>query len=150
MKPLVLAVACVLAAGCGASVKQQCADVRGRVLRNGRPLENVRVTFIPEFPSPAGSPASWGVTDAAGAFRLTCIDGRPGAVLGTHRVVLEDVRGLAGVAAASREELDDKPPSPAAPRAATRVPATYTTAAASPLQRQVAAGTNEFDFDVGR
>jgi hypothetical protein len=79
--------ALLLSAGCGGK-SVVLGEVAGTLSRQGSPLENVVVEFIPDDASGTTGPRSAGVTDAAGHFVLRCLDGRPGAVVGSHRVVL--------------------------------------------------------------
>jgi hypothetical protein len=76
----------LLSAGCGKSVA--VAEVEGTLTCKGAPLENVLVEFVPDEERGTTGPRSSGVTDAAGHFVLRCADGRVGAVVGRHRVVL--------------------------------------------------------------
>ncbi len=80
-----LCVGSLLLTGCGGSVSGPLAEVTGQVTRGGEPLEGVNVMFIPQDGQGAPSGA---VTDNNGEFRLTHSDGSPGALLGSHRVVI--------------------------------------------------------------
>lgn len=63
------------------------ADVSGRVTLDGEPLAGGVVSFQPRAAGNAApGPGSTGRLDAEGRFRLTAIDGAPGAVVGTHLV----------------------------------------------------------------
>ena len=67
-------------------------EVNGLLTLRGKPLAGVMVCFVPD-PGEAGTPCprSTGWTDAAGRYQLTCDTPRkPGAVPGTHRVVVFD------------------------------------------------------------
>ena len=79
-------------AGCsGDSVKT--AEVTGKVTRKGKPLEGVSVRFLPDPVKGTTGPSSRGITDVNGAYSAIIgagSDARPGAVIGYHRVVLED------------------------------------------------------------
>lgn len=57
------------------------AQVKGRVLIDGKPLAHGYVRFVP-----ADGRASHGQLDASGHFTLTCFEKEDGAVLGAHRV----------------------------------------------------------------
>jgi hypothetical protein len=65
--------------------------VEGVVLKNGKPMDNMKVEFYPDRESGVIGPRSFGVTDAHGRFRLQTDAGADGAVVGKHRVVLVDV-----------------------------------------------------------
>lgn len=75
--------------GCGGGL--QFAEVEGTVTLNGKPLEKVRVEFHPDGPGPRSA----AVTDENGKYVLQTDDGsRPGAAVGTYRVVLRDRAGF--------------------------------------------------------
>lgn len=68
--------------------------VEGVVLKDGKPMDNMKVEFYPDRESGVIGPRSFGVTDAHGRFRLQTDAGENGAVVGKHRVVLVDVEYL--------------------------------------------------------
>jgi len=82
-----LAVSCVLPLFVGCGEKIEVAEVSGTVTVNGKPLDMIHVEFWPD-----NGPRSWGVTDANGKFTLTLDtdEPKPGAVPGTHKVMLKD------------------------------------------------------------
>lgn len=72
--------------GCGDGIK--IAAVTGSVsTEDGKALDKIMVEFFPT----AGGPRSYAETDAQGKFTLMLDDGRQGAVLGSHNIVLRDV-----------------------------------------------------------
>lgn len=72
--------------GCGRK-PYTLADVSGRVTLDGQPLAGGVVSFQPRAAGNAApGPGSTGRLDAEGRYRLTAIDGSPGAVVGTHLV----------------------------------------------------------------
>ena len=74
----------VLAAGCSkAPDGPKPVPVTGTITRNGQPLPEVDVMFVPE----SGQP-SVGKTDSGGHFQLEYTADRTGAVPGKHRVVI--------------------------------------------------------------
>lgn len=79
---VVLLLALVIA-GCGNSDRPALVPVTGTVTQGGKPLAQADVMFFPE----RGAPSS-GKTDASGQFTLMFNDGRPGAVVGKHKVVI--------------------------------------------------------------
>jgi hypothetical protein len=105
-------------AGCGDS-GPELAPVSGRVTLDGKPMENVDVTFQPD----EMRPASYGRTDASGRYELGYKRGVQGALLGPHTVRIRS--------------LDAKAP---------QVAAKFNSQ--SELRREVKPGQNEFDFDV--
>lgn len=68
-------------AGCGGAKGPDLGKVQGTVTQNGSPVSGAIVMFIPA----TGAPSS-GKTDEAGRYELRANDGRPGAVLGKHKV----------------------------------------------------------------
>lgn len=85
------------AVGCGPD--RQAAAVSGTVTLNGEPQEGIFVYFQPTVPEKGdvmdvGS-SSYARTDADGRYSLNFMDAdkdRPGAVVGTHSVKLDDER----------------------------------------------------------
>jgi len=112
-------------------------DVAGTVRLDDRPLPNVLVTFLPDPAKGTAGPCSRAVTDAQGRYRLRCEDRRPGAVLGWHRVLIEDL---------SCYEADRKENSP--PPARSRVPEKYRSTAGTPLRKQVTSDSQPIDLDL--
>ncbi|HEY2786676.1 MAG TPA: hypothetical protein VGJ05_17060, partial [Fimbriiglobus sp.] len=87
VRVLLLAVTLALV-GAGCSRGPTLAPVSGTVTLNGKPLANVQVEFWPE----GSAPRSVGMTDQQGRFTLTTDgEGKPGAVVGSHKVVLHDL-----------------------------------------------------------
>lgn len=77
--------------GCGDTYK--LAPVSGRITLDGRPIQGIYVTFQPVgggLKDDLG-PASYGHTDTDGRYQLKTIDrsDRDGAVVGSHRVILQ-------------------------------------------------------------
>jgi hypothetical protein len=97
---LLVAASTATAVGCGAGTK--VAPVSGVVTLDGKPLANAHVAFQPRATGGtmnAGT-GSYAVTDADGAYKLLMADtGKPGAVVGRHRVEI-NIRG----------ETDDRDP----------------------------------------
>lgn len=73
--------------GCGGSEFSIANKVEGTVTLNGKPLPKATVLFQPIGKGNPG-PSSSGMTDDDGHFVLTFADGKPGAVIGKHRVVV--------------------------------------------------------------
>jgi len=129
------ALALAILAGCTDPVP--LVDVAGTVRLDDRPLPNVLVTFLPDPTRGTAGPCSRAVTDAQGRYRLRCEDRRPGAVLGWHRVLIEDL---------SCYEADRKENAP--PPARSRVPAHYRSTTGTPLRRQVTSDSQPMDLDL--
>ena len=140
--------ALTIATGCGEDAPQ--ATVEGTLRRNGAPLENCLVIFLPQ--SGQGTPAgrSAGLTDSQGAYRLRFDDQREGVAIGPHRVTVQDLSVSIGVrrrdhGTVDAEVHDDQPPPPVR---RSRVPQIYTSPASTPLQSEVKPGHQTIDLDV--
>lgn len=72
--------------------KPQFAEVSGVVLLDGKPMSDALVEFLPDPHEGTHGPRCSGITDGQGHFRLIRDDERPGAVVGFHRVLIQDVR----------------------------------------------------------
>jgi hypothetical protein len=143
-----------LGAGCGGDPK--LAQVEGRVLLDGKPLNNILVTFLPDTEANTFGPNSAAVTDEDGHYQLVCEDGarRPGAVIGVHRVTLLDLDAISlpsrgQLPAGMRPKaLEKGNPSNAKGRLKRRLPAGYMDLAKTPLKRQVEPGSQVIDLEV--
>src|SRR5438552_19006537 len=82
--------AALLLTGCGS--KPQIVDVSGVVKLDGVPLPDALVEFLPDPDKGTNGPRSSGKTDAEGRFRLLRDDEQYGAVVGFHRVLIQDMR----------------------------------------------------------
>jgi hypothetical protein len=135
LRSAALFLAAVLAAGCGD--RAAVAPVSGTLKLKGKPLANVKVDFLPEKAGPRSS----GVTDGNGRYTLTCDDGRPGAVIGPHRVVAVDlsVYGDKPIPRGREEEVLLKP---------SRVPPGYSDIARTPWKKEVGGGNNVLDLEI--
>lgn len=77
---LLLAVAVI---GCGEGGRP-VVPVRGTVTRNGQPVPNLFLNFMPE-----GGRPSWGQSNERGEFTLDYDPQRKGAEVGTHKVYVQ-------------------------------------------------------------
>src|SRR5262249_27452049 len=75
-------------AGCGSRHRLAYAEVEGKVRLGNRPLAGVKVTFYPDSEEPEQLPYATGTTDSSGAYTLTLKDGKPGALVGRNKVVV--------------------------------------------------------------
>jgi hypothetical protein len=122
--------------GCGESAVP-VAEVEGMVTLDGQPLGDVQVEFLPELDRGTDAPRSTGRTDAQGKFKLVCDDQRAGALIGRHRIVVQDLKQL-GLTIKPVDKFSeayqagDGPPS-----AQSRIPARYSEAARTPLRQEV-------------
>jgi hypothetical protein len=127
-----------LLAGCGGP---PLAEVEGTVTLNGKPIDNVRVEFLPDPEQQTTGPRSMGVSDAQGRFKLTCETQKGGAMVGTHRVVITDLKQWEGLSA-SRADAE-KPLKPS------RVPGRYTNVLKTPFKSiEVKAGGSLVKLDL--
>src|SRR5262245_53270759 len=78
-----------LLAGCGQ--RAQLGTVEGTVRAGGKPLAGVVVRFHPEAKGASAAVRSVAQSDADGRYRLQTEDGQSGAVVGKHRVTVEDL-----------------------------------------------------------
>lgn len=142
---------CIVAlslAGCS-SGPPPLASVKGRVTFEGRPLSKVRVEFIPELPTGDRYLRSLAQTNDNGEFEMYCDDGRPGAVIGWHRVVLAtDSRSIDR----SRNPFEPESGRDSSSSASGfRIPRTYNSVATTPERHEVKLGEeNKFEFKVTR
>ena len=83
---LVIAAAMLGAFGCGQPY--DFAQVEGKVTLAGRPLQGIRVWFYLEADGREQPPYASGTTDSSGVYHLTAETGKPGALVGKHRVVV--------------------------------------------------------------
>lgn len=121
--------------GCGPQV--QVGKVSGTVTdAEGKPLDSVRVYFMPDFQKATEGGASWGITDEQGQYSLEyqSEDGVPGAAIGWHKVTLQDLAG-------ENFRGDGKPPE-------VRVPAVYMDPSATPISEEVVEGEQTIDLQV--
>lgn len=128
--------AVLLMAGCAAAPR---GKVEGVVRRDGKPLDNVLVTFVPDADAGTTGKHAAGVTGADGRYRLQGEDGKPGAAAGSYRVILEDL----AVYDAPRDREGSVLKMP--PR---RFPASHGDPLQTPWRKAVAAGAQTIDLDV--
>ena len=86
---LLVMAGCLAVAGCKKS-PPPIVETSGRVTLNGAPLPHAAVEFMPELKDFGAEWNSTAVTDEKGEFTLTCANGKPGAVVATHRVLVTD------------------------------------------------------------
>jgi hypothetical protein len=136
------------AAAC--SSRPAVAEVDGVVKSGGKPLPHVRVQFLPDPDKATSGPISTGTTDEEGRFKLVCADGRAGAVVGWHRVVITDMGVRTFKTPRDRiTEYENKGASKQKAQA-NRVPDRYTTTAQTPLSREVKPDKQEMELELSR
>jgi len=79
----------LFALGCGGNVPK-LVPVEGVVRINGKPAEGISIQFQPDIMQGSKGPTSFASSDKKGKFRLRTYDGKDGAVVGTHLVILVD------------------------------------------------------------
>jgi hypothetical protein len=130
-----------LAGGCNRS--PEVSEVSGVVTLDGKPLPDVEIVFMPDPGAGTYGPRASCYTDAEGRYRLaTDRLKKEGAIVGTHRVIFNDIAALPPV---------DVPAGDAAPRKPqpVRVPQLYADPAVTPFKDvQVKSGGQTLDFDL--
>lgn len=139
-------IGCALLAGC--SQGPELAEVKGKVTMNGKPLGNVQVAFHPDPDKGTPGQGSTGATDAEGNFTLKYADGRPGAVVGPHRVVLEDLDLYGNVFVGRGDYRTEDPKGPKETPKIPRFPAVNGDLARTPLRVEVKPGMAPVTLDV--
>lgn len=134
---LLISFSCV---GCGED-GPKLYPVTGTIKANGKSLEGVTVSFLPVD---SAQPGSGGVVQKDGSFTLTSADGRPGAVAGKHKVVL-----AAPPPAVAQAENTYKTKQKQGPQEVELpFPKEYTTAAKTPKEVDVVAGSNTVEISI--
>lgn len=145
MKRVVFAALLTLSAGCGGG--PQFAAVEGVVTLDGKPLVDVEVQFIPDPTQGASGPPASAYTDKDGRYRIEAT-AKAGAVVGKHRVCLNDATAMVPGGGADPE--DGRPGAKAEPKGGprrTRFPPVYSDAARTPFAAvEVSPGTQTLDF----
>lgn len=122
--------------GCG-SKDYEVAEVDGVVLVDEQPAPDIDIRFVPNVAGEVSPPSSTGSTDANGHFTLMLRERgaapRPGAVVGTHRVVLQDMK-LAKSATGAGVPI--------------RIPPDYTLAGSTPLTEEIKPGTQTIEIKI--
>ena len=117
------------------------ATVTGRVTYQGAPLPKAQVIFAPED----GGRIASGWTNDAGEFELGTFEQSDGAIVGQHRVAIV-ARGPhkplpKGEIGSGLPGGDVQPGDPL-------IPQKFLSTETSELSREVASGSNEFNFDL--
>jgi hypothetical protein len=105
---------------------------------------------MPDPHKETSGPISSGLTDDQGHYSLMCSDGRPGAIVGWHKIVLTDISGSSHrIARRARMDSDADLKLPEAEKAApSQVPAKYTQSGMTPLSKEVKPGKQEISIDL--
>lgn len=140
-------------AGCGkpGGPLPEVAKVHGKISYGGKPLSKGAISFVPADPKSTGQVAT-GPIGSDGTFDLTTFNTNDGALIGSHKVVVQVPQDATnyppGVDPAQGKmpifsgPNSFKPPKPP-------IPAKYTRAEDTPLKQTVVAGKpNEFDIEL--
>jgi hypothetical protein len=128
-----------LGSGCGGT---QFTEVEGVVQYKGQALPNIRVVFNPEVEGPRSEATS----DASGKFKLVTTDNTLGAVVGWHKVTLEDTEIWGGKFLGRAIENEGEPGGPQS--RPSRIPTRYADLGQTPLRVEVKAGTQPLTLEV--
>ncbi len=146
---VVLFVGTVVAAG-GCERAVSTVPVEGVVTRNGKPLSNIEVVFLADPDTKTVGPRATGKTDESGRYRLQLEGGGPGAVPGTHRVLVLDLKSGKPTIGHGKGALPAPPEhakrSEVELKSSPRVPANYSGINSTPLRATV--GTDPLVFDI--
>jgi hypothetical protein len=123
--------------------KPRFAEVSGVVLLDGTPMPDALVAFLPDPYEGTHGPRCSGITDADGRFRLVRDDERPGAVVGIHRVLVQDVRTFPPP---RNRHTGGKPPVMPPSRVSPR----YQNATSTPLRQEVKPEAQTVTVEVTR
>jgi hypothetical protein len=117
------------------------AEVSGVVLLDGQPMPEALVVFLPDPERGTNGPRCSGVTDAQGRFRLMRDDRGSGAVVGFHRVLVQDRRTFPPP---REKHVGGEPPVMPPSRVSRR----YEHAGSTPLRQQVKAESQTVTLEV--
>jgi hypothetical protein len=125
--------AVVLLGLAGCSQRFEFAEVEGLVTLDGAPLPGVQVAFYPDSDGADQLPYATGAANDQGVYHLTAELGRPGALVGKNRVVVNWPLRDRGA------DPDVRPP----PISGPPIPIPYTQAAGTPLLVEVKPGPRQ-------
>lgn len=109
-------------------------QVQGVVMLDGQPLGTVEVAFLPDPTQGTRGATANCYTDGQGRFTLrTEKEDRNGALVGHHRVVINDIAAL---------------PGPGGPKPKNRVPSDYSDPFRTPLRLEVRPGSQTINLEV--
>lgn len=137
MRPTLLAALLLGLVGC--AKEPEISTVTGQLLLNGKPLANILITFIPERSGANSAVRSMGITDAEGKFKLQTEAQTPGALLGPHKVILEDMAIHNAPRSENGTVLELPPP---------RFPDRYKSILHSPLKAEITPGANNLKLEI--
>jgi hypothetical protein len=135
--------------GCGKHTPPLNDSVEGIAKIDGTPLVNVTIQFVPD--GQVSLPTSSAITDEQGHFKLQLENGKPGAVLGKHHVVVLQGRGDGGSRADDPQAARGAEGGAPAPKGGGRrpsVPGVYMLAAKTPLLIDVTPDRHSYDLTL--
>ncbi len=136
-----LTLLCLTVSGCGGPKAKFAEPVEGTLTWGKNPIAGVRVQFIPQSDKGDQPTISSATTDENGFFSLRRDDnGKPGAVIGKHKVVV--MAGRAGTGPRSRdEEAKDE-------GSGMNLPPSLSSATKTPLEVEVKTGQTTYPLDL--
>jgi hypothetical protein len=149
-----------LFAGCGGDGMAEPVPVSGKIMYQGKPVQDARVTF--HWTGGPGGRSATGKTDAQGAFQLTTVSTNDGAVPGEYLVTVQKIDPAVAQADTSydpetgevgadygRMMMEAASGRPKKASNSTGVPPKYASAAESDIRRSIVAGqNNDFTIDL--
>jgi hypothetical protein len=132
----------------GCSSDPPLAPVSGKVTMNGKPLKNVRVDFHPDADKGTRGKGSTGTTNEQGEFTLTYEEGKPGAIVGHHRVILTDLDVFGNVIVGRGDYRTEDPKGPKETPMVPRFGKMYSELASTPFKEEVKPGMGPVKFEV--
>lgn len=137
----ILTGALVLLTTSACSSSPQFADISGVVKLDGKPMPDALVEFLPDPGKGTHGPRASGTTDAEGRFHLVRDDEQNGAVIGFHRVLIQDARTFPPPRNRwTGGKLPVMPP--------TRISDRYGNASDTPLRQEVKAGPQTITLEL--
>ena len=147
-KPRLLLMLAILAAASGCSKSVPVAEVNGVIKMDGKPMPYIKIMFMPDSVKKTLGPISSGLSDDQGRFKLTCEDGRQGAVIGWHKVVVfEGPPNFNRAPRKGRRDDDEVVKKVTKPKAkGPPVPYRYTSSGTTPLSQEVKENKNDLEI----
>jgi hypothetical protein len=133
----IIAFPVLLACGCGSPPSRGL--VTGVVQCKGQKLANVVVTFVPDPDAGQRGPQASGVTNAQGEYALQGEDDQEGAIVGSYRVIVDDLNVYG---------LPRSPDGTLLKPAPVRFPAKFSEPLHTPLRKQVQQGSQSIDIEL--
>ncbi len=138
---ILLSLLCLTVSGCGGPKQKFAEPVEGTLTWGKTPITGVRIQFVPLSDKGEQPTISSATTDENGFFSLKRDDnGKTGAVVGKHKVVV--MAGRAGTGPRSR---DDDPKDEAS---GTNLPPSFASVAKTPLEVEVKMGQTTYPLDL--